>query len=149
MKWKITGGPASGFSVSNVTDSTATASANFITYNGNAGTYIQIEITATNACGVSVKYTNYYDIYKPLCNEIGGSSGSDIIQVSPNPTRGVTTIKMVPKQALDISVERTVRIYSPVTGVQFEQKTSEAQLEIDVSELLDGLYYVQVSREAG
>ena len=147
VKWKVTSGPGAGFNVSNVTDSTATASAGFITWNGNAGTFVAIEITATNACGVSVTLFKVFDISKPLCNETGGSGGFDVIQVTPNPTRGVTTIKMIPKQELETSVERTVRIYSPVTGVQFEQKTSEAQLEIDVSEFLDGLYYVQVSRE--
>ena len=147
VEWKVKSGPASGVILSNVTNTSATVSGGFITWNGNAGTFVQIDITATNACGVSVTFSDYYNISKPLCNETGGDDGWDVLEITPNPTRGVTTIKMIPKQELNEKVERTVRIYSPITGFQMEQKTTETQIEIDAEELVVGIYYVQVSRD--
>lgn len=81
---------------------------------------------------------------------LGNGGGKDIIELAPNPTKTTTTIRMIPKEVEpDDSVVREVKIINPVNGLQYETKTSASEIELDVSDFMDGIYYVLVSRDGG
>ena len=109
-------------------------------------------MVATNPCGVSVSYTYKTSFSRGNCLGTGGEGGKDNIQVVPNPSQTSTTIKMIPIEQEDSNnnnVVRVIRILNPVNGVQYETQTSASEIEIDVSNFMDGVYYVLVSRYGG
>ena len=147
VDWKTTCGPSSGCSMTKISDTEVEVSGDFISWDGNKGTYIEVTVVATNACGVSTSYTYKTSFSRGSCLGTDGG-GRDNIELAPNPTKTTTTIKMTPKEEVGKEgVVRFIQIVNPVSGVQYEQKTDAAEIELDVSSFMDGVYYVLVSRD--
>ena len=147
VDWKTACGPSSGCSMTKISDTEIEVSGDFISWDGNKGTYIEVTIVATNACGVSTSYTYKTSFSRGSCLGTDGG-GRDNIELAPNPTKTTTTIKMTPKDEVGKEgVVRFIQIVNPVNGVQYEQKTDATEIEIDVTDFMDGVYYVLVSRD--
>ena len=152
VDWQTACGPSSSCSTTKISDTEVEVSGGFISWDGNKGTYIEVTVVATNPCGVSVSYTYKTSFSRGNCLGTGGEGGKDNIQVVPNPSQTSTTIKMIPIEQEDSNnnnVVRVIRILNPVNGVQYETQTSASEIEIDVSNFMDGVYYVLVSRDGG
>ena len=147
VDWKTTCGPSSGCGMTKISDTEIEVSGDFISWDGNKGTYIEVTVVATNACGVSVSYTYKTSFSRGSCLGTDGG-GRDNIELAPNPTKTTTTIKMIPKDEVgNEGVVRFIQIVNPVNGVQYEQKTDATEIELDVTGFMDGIYYVLVSRD--
>ena len=147
VDWKTACGPSSGCSMTKISDTEIEVSGDFISWDGNKGTYIEVTVVTTNACGVSTSYTYKTSFSRGSCLGTEGG-GRDNIELAPNPTKTTTTIKMTPKEEVGKEgVVRFIQIVNPVSGVQYEQKTDAAEIELDVTGFMDGVYYVLVSRD--
>jgi hypothetical protein len=99
------------------------------------------EIIATNSCGATATLPFTHTVSKPSCGK-----GKDDVELFPNPADDFVNIKITPKDDEGFELERKIIIQSINEGQKFEKITTEKELQIELGEFENGLYFIQVFR---